>query len=154
MVRGTSVLSINSFTHILNCVLKSYPLSFQSVSGDEAPFLAVAGEQKLTLLHRIAGGRADVKDGDGRGVFRNLVDDPVDVRFLACPNRSGHTSRAKGRVSKLSGVMSESKEPFKAPCCAVLKKLGGENRVGDHYRRPVFLDFSDAPKGFLRWRIA
>src|SRR4030095_15023047 len=37
----------------------------------------------LPLLHALASGRADVQDIDCRGVFLDLVDDPVDIRLLA-----------------------------------------------------------------------
>src|SRR5262249_19049895 len=35
------------------------------------------------LLHAVTPGLADVQDIDGRGVFLDLVDDPVDIRLLA-----------------------------------------------------------------------
>jgi hypothetical protein len=67
----------------------------------------------------------------------------LTVSYARHSARSGHTSRARGKASKLTGVKSDNKEPFQARCDALLKKLGRENRAGDQGGCPVFVDFPD-----------
>jgi hypothetical protein len=44
----------------------------------------------------------------------------------------------------LSGVRGKSEELLKACCYEHLKKLGGENKVGDQCDCPFFVEFPDS----------